>query len=282
MKVRYPSQAGAFYAGSAASLRSEIENCFKHKYGPGKIPEVRSGKPQKVSGIIVPHAGYMYSGHVAAHSYLELGTDGTPETAVILGPNHTGLGSGVSMMTEGVWRTPLGDTAIDRELANQIWRASGLIDVDESAHRYEHSIEVQLPFLQYMYGGSFRFVPISLMMQDLKTCREIGKTIASVGKDRGLVIVASTDLTHYESQQEAERKDSMVVEAIRELDEERLNDVVLSHHISMCGYGPVMTTIVAAKKLGSKTARLLSYRTSGDITGDMDAVVGYASMSLEV
>lgn len=281
MKVRYPSQAGAFYAGSASSLRSEVEDCFKHKYGPGKIPQVRSGRPQRIIGIIVPHAGYMYSGHVAAHSYLELGTDGTPETVIILGPNHTGLGSGVSIMTEGIWRTPLGDTAIDHELANQISRASGIIDVDESAHLHEHSIEVQLPFLQYMYGGSFKFVPICFMMQDLETCSEIGSTIASLGRDRGVVIVASTDLTHYESQQEVERKDSMVIEAIQELDESRLNEVILSHHISMCGYGPVMTTIVAVKGLGCRTGRLLSHRTSGDITGDMDAVVGYASMSLE-
>ncbi len=282
MKIRYPSQAGAFYAGSASALRSQLEGCFKHKYGPVKIPQVREGRPKKTIGLVVPHAGYMYSGHVAAHSYLALGSDGTPETLVILGPNHTGLGSGVSIMTEGAWRTPLGDAVIDKEVANRIWRASGIIDVDEDAHRYEHSVEVQLPFLQYMYGKAFRFVPITLMMQDLETCREIGNSIGSVGKNRDLVVIASTDLTHYEPQQIAEQKDSLVIKAILELDEEQLADVVVSKHISMCGSGPVLSTLVAAKKLGSKTARLLSYRTSGDVTDDRDAVVGYASISLEI
>ena len=151
MKVRHPSQAGTFYAGSPTTLRSEVENCFKHKYGPGRTPEVKKDKPRKIVGIVVPHAGYMYSGHIAAHSYLTLGSDGTPKTVVLLGPNHTGMGSGVSILTEGAWRTPLGDVAIDSDMADQIWRASQIIDVDEEAHRFEHSIEVQLPFLQYLY-----------------------------------------------------------------------------------------------------------------------------------
>ncbi len=282
MKVRYPCQAGAFYAGSATALRSEVENCFKHKFGPGKVPVVQGGRPRKIVGLIVPHAGYTYSGHVAAHSYLELGSDGTPETVVVLGPNHTGLGSGVSIVTEGVWRTPLGDAQIDSRLANRIWRACRMIDVDEDAHRYEHSIEVQLPFLQYMYGKSFKFIPICFMMQDLETCREVGEAIGSIGKDQSLVVVASTDLTHYESQQVAKEKDSMVIETILGLDEEKLDESVISNHISMCGHGPVVATIVAAKMLGSKTARLLNYQTSGDITGDRGAVVGYASISFEI
>jgi len=281
MKIRYPSQAGAFYAGSASALQSQIENCFKHKYGPGKIPKVREGRPEKTIGIVVPHAGYRASGPVAAYSYLRLGSDGVPGTVVILGPNHTGLGSGVSIMVEGIWRTPLGDAVIDSEVANRIWRASGIIDADETAHRYEHSIEVQLPFLQYMYGKAFKFVPITLMMQDLETCKEIGNSIGSVGKDRDLVVIASTDLTHYEPQQTAEQKDSLVIKAILELDEKKLDEVVLSKHISMCGIGPVLSTLIAVKKLGSKTARLLSYQTSGDILGGKDAVVGYVSISLE-
>jgi len=282
MKVRYPSQAGAFYAGSEVALRSQIEDCFRHEYGPGEIPKVEEEAPKKIVGIIVPHAGYMYSGHVAAHSYLAMGSDGTPETVLILGPNHTGLGSGVSIMSDGVWRTPLGDVAIDSELAVRIWRSSGMVDLDESAHRYEHSIEIQLPFLQYLYGDSVKFIPICFMMHDLETCREVGRTIASEGRGKSIAVVASTDLTHYESQKTAEYKDSKVIEAILELNEEELDDVVVSNHISMCGRGPVIAALVAAKSLGCKTARLLSYRTSGEISGDREAVVGYAALSLEV
>ncbi len=282
MKVRHPSQAGTFYAGSAATLRSEVESCFKHKYGPGRTPKVKKDKPRKIVGLVVPHAGYMYSGHIAAHSYLTLGSDGTPKTVVLLGPNHTGLGSGISISTEGAWRTPLGDVAIDSDVANQIWRTSEIIDVDEEAHRFEHSIEVQLPFLQYLYGCSFKFVPICFMMQDLETCKEVGKAIGSIGKDHSPVVIASTDLTHYESSQVAQQKDSMVIEAIIDLDEDRLYEAVISQNISMCGYGPVISAIVAAKELGSEAARLLSYGTSGDISGDRDAVVGYASLSFEI
>jgi len=229
--------------------------------------------------MVCPHAGYMYSGPVAAHAYARLATDGKPDHIVILGPNHTGYGSGLSMMTEGVWDMPMGGVQVDSELAQRIARFAKLIDVDESAHKYEHSIEVQLPFLQYLYGSEFKFVPICMMMQDLETSREVGDAVAMALEGRGLII-ASTDLTHYEPQGSAEKKDRMVIDAITRLDEAGLASVIDAQSVSMCGYGPVMAAIVAAKRLDAARAELLKYATSGDVTGDASQVVGYASAVL--
>ena len=153
VRVRHPCQAGAFYEGNAESLKRQIRNCFLNKLGPGQLPTVVENGPRSVVGLICPHAGYMFSGPVAAHSYYQLAIDGKPDLVFILGPNHTGLGSGLAVMNEGVWRTPLGDVEIDAEAANQVVQESKIVDVDETAHSYEHSIEVQLPFLQYLYGG---------------------------------------------------------------------------------------------------------------------------------
>jgi AmmeMemoRadiSam system protein B len=239
----------------------------------------RNGK-RKIVAVICPHAGYMYSGAVAANSYYALARDGAPKTCVIVGPNHTGMGSGVSIMMEGVWETPLGVSAIDTVTAKKIQQQSKMIDIDESAHRLEHSIEVQLPFLQYVYGLDMKFVPLCMMMQDLTTSSEVGKAISNATDRLDTVIVASSDMTHYESQTSASKKDRLAIESILSLDEESLQKVVESQSISMCGYGPVTAAIRAAKLLGAKNASLLSYKTSGDVTGDTGAVVGYASISL--
>src|SRR3989304_969740 len=147
MRVRRPTQAGAFYAGDAEALRAEIESCFLHRFGPGKLPKIDLKGARRVVGLVCPHAGYVYSGPVAANAYFELASDGKPETIVILGPNHTGYGSALGLMDSGVWRTPLGDVEVDSLVAHEILRETRLVDMDESAHRFEHSIEVQLPFL---------------------------------------------------------------------------------------------------------------------------------------
>ncbi|MEM2110997.1 MAG: AmmeMemoRadiSam system protein B [Candidatus Bathyarchaeia archaeon] len=278
--MRYPRQAGSFYAGSRESLKKQIEECFTHRFGPGNLPKVAKENPRKIVGIICPHAGYMYSGPVAAHAYYYLALDGLIDVSVIMGPNHYGVGSGVSIMSHGVWRTPLGDVAIDTETAREILQRSKIIDLDESAHDYEHSIEVQIPFLQYVYGSSFKFVPICFLMQDLDTCREVGQTLAEALKDKNAVIIASTDMTHYEPQKKAVEKDKLAIDAIRKLDERLLYSVLESHNISACGYGPVAALITAAKEINVKKAELLSYKTSGDITGDFSAVVGYAAFAL--
>ncbi|MEM2988154.1 MAG: AmmeMemoRadiSam system protein B, partial [Candidatus Bathyarchaeia archaeon] len=152
-KIRLPSQAGAFYAGKAESLKRQIEESFLHELGAGTIPKVVEG-PRRVVGLVCPHAGYMYSGPVAAHAYYNLASDGRPDTVVLFGPNHALYGSALAVMNEGLWRTPLGDVEVDGETANKIVREARIVDVDDSAHRYEHSIEVQLPFLQYLYGSA--------------------------------------------------------------------------------------------------------------------------------
>jgi len=278
MKVRRPCQAGRFYAGTADSLRAEIESCFTHKFGPGSVPEVVKEGPRQILGLVCPHAGYMYSGPVAAHAYHSLALDGVPETVVIFGPNHTGYGSALAVMNEGSWRTPLGDVEIDVEVANEIVRESKIIDIDESAHRYEHSVEVQLPFLQYLYGSSFKFVPICFLMQDLDSSREVGQAVAKALQGRNAVVIASTDMTHYEPQETANRKDRMALAAVEKMDEELFYSTVEAHCVSMCGYGPVVALITAAKRLGAKRAELLCYRTSGDVIGDYSSVVGYASV----
>lgn len=278
VRVRYPCQAGAFYEGNAESLKRQIRNCFLNKLGPGQLPTVVENGPRSVVGLICPHAGYMFSGSVAAHSYYQLAVDGKPDLVFILGPNHTGLGSGLAIMNEGVWRTPLGDVGIDAEAANQVVQESKIVDVDEAAHSYEHSIEVQLPFLQYLYGGGFKIVPICFLMQDLNSAREVGEALAKIAAQRNAVIIASSDMTHYEPQEKAQSKDLKALEAVRAMDEARFYSIIESQRVTACGYGPIAALVTAAKSLGVKEAKLLCYKTSGDVIGDYSGVVGYAAV----
>jgi AmmeMemoRadiSam system protein B len=280
-KIRRPTQAGAFYEGDAESLRKQIEDCFLRKLGPRKIPKVDKTGPRKIIGLICPHAGYMYSGSVAAHAYFELATDGKPQTVVIMGPNHTGLGSPLAVMNEGYWRTPLGDVEIDGETANQIVHESGLIDIDSLAHLEEHSVEVQLPFLQFLYGSEFKLVPICFQMQDLATAMDVGRALTEVLADKNAVIIASSDFTHYQPQSVASKKDLMALKAVEAMDEELFHSIIEKQRVTACGYGPITALITAAKGLGASEAKLLCYHTSGDVTGDYKSVVGYAAVSIK-
>ena len=279
MKVRRPAVAGSWYAGTSQSLQTQIEGCFTHEAGPGKLPKAVKEGPRKIVGLVCPHAGYMFSGPVAANAYYSLASDGVPDTIVLFGPNHYGFGSGLAIVNEGAWRTPLGDAEIDAETANQILRESNIVDIDETAHAREHSIELQLPFLQYLYGSSFKFVPISFLMQDLESSREVGRAVAKALSGRNSLVIASSDMTHYEPQERAEQKDRLAIDAAVKLDEELYYSTVESRRISTCGYGPVVAAITASKLLSAKEGRLLCYRTSGDITGDISSVVGYAAIS---
>ncbi len=276
MSVRRPYVAGSFYPRDPKRLRDDLESCFKHKLGPGHLP-TKASNTRTITALVCPHAGYMYSGPVAAHSYLALSKEKEPGTVVILCPNHTGLGSAVSMINEGAWETPLGRMRIDEDLANAIFQQSDVIDIDETAHMYEHSIEVQLPFLQYLYGDSVKLVPICMGFQDLETSRAVGSAIKEAMKGRNAVVIASTDMTHQEPQESAARKDRLVLDALEAMDEARVQETVARNHMTMCGYGPVSAAIVASRELGANRAEVLSYHTSGDITGDLGAVVGYAS-----
>ncbi len=280
-KVRRPSQAGTFYAGNARSLREQIEACFLHTFGPGKIPEINHAAPRRIIGLICPHAGYMFSGHVASHAYYELALDGKPDIVILLGPNHTGYGSALATMKEGIWQTPLGDVEVDGEFADRIACKSHIVDIDDSAHRYEHSIEVQLPFLQYLYDSDFKIVPICFSMQDLSSAREVGEAVAEVLEGQNGVIIASSDMTHYEPQEEALRKDKELLEAVEALDESKIYSVIQAERITACGYGPIAALVTAAKILETKEVKLLSYKTSGDVTGDYSSVVGYAAVYLK-
>ena len=280
-RIRRPTQAGAFYEGDAESLKAQIESCFLHRFGSGKLPKVEKRSLQSVVGLVCPHAGYMYSGPVAANAYYELALDGKPDTVVVLGPNHTGYGSALALMDEGVWRTPLGDVEVDGEVAREIVQETRLVDVDELAHRHEHSIEVQLPFLQYLYGNEFKFVPVCFQLQDLASAEEVGNALVEVLAERNAVIIASSDFTHYESQTNASRKDNAALKAVEAMDAKQFLSIVETENVTACGYGPIATVITAAKGLLAKEAKLLRYKTSGDITGDTSSVVGYAAVSFK-
>jgi AmmeMemoRadiSam system protein B len=243
-----------------------------------------------LKGLVVPHAGYIYSGAIASYAFYELAVNGFADTFIILGPNHTGSGSGVSVMTEGFWETPLGNVSINSDVANYIH--SGIIDCDEIAHRYEHSIEVQLPFLQYIAQDKhFDFVPICMMMQDKDTATEVGSIIAQAIQNisKKIVVVASSDFSHagfnYHTMPPegmridayAEKQDRLALEKILAFDPEGLINTVRDNHISICGYGPVASMLVAAKKQGATSAKLLKYATSYEVHPNTSCV-GYGSV----
>jgi AmmeMemoRadiSam system protein B len=276
MKIRKPAVSGMFYAGSAGELERQIEWCYRHELGPGAIPQVNNKGLREIVAIVVPHAGYYYSGPVAAYAYKELAEDGIFDTAVILGPNHTGYGDPVSLWAEGDWSTPLGEVEVNKKLAQRL--LGDVIKADETAHIHEHSIEVQLPWLQYLYG-KVRIVPIAMLAQDIETARIVGKSIGQAGDN--LIVIASSDLTHYEPHSLAMEKDSSVIEAIIALDEEELYERCEKLDCTMCGYGAVAAAIVASKEMKGKKASLLKYATSGDTSGDFSRVVGYGSIVIK-
>lgn len=277
MAIRRPAVAGAFYAASPESLRKQITDSFNHRLGAGRLPEHQSERD--ILGVICPHAGYMYSGPAASHSYLALAEQKPPKTVVVIGPNHTGWGTPVSIMSEGTWITPLGEVKIDSEFAEKIIESAPTVRSDESAFIREHSVEVQLPFLQFIYP-EFKLVPICMGYQDLETSIELGEAIFKASEDREIVVVASTDLNHQESKETSNRKDQFVLDAIKILDERLLQESVKKHNISTCGYGPVSVTMVYSKLNGAQRGEVLSYYTSGDIIGDNRAVVGYGAAKI--
>jgi len=262
--VREAAVAGQFYPGS----RPALEHAVKDMIGPGPT--------RKALGVMVPHAGYMYSGHVAGAVY---GAVELPQTFIIIGPNHTGLGPAASIMTRGAWRLPGGDALINEALANSIISHSRVLSADDRAHLFEHSIEVQLPFLQYLVG-EVNFVPVSLMLTSTDSCRDIGRALAAAIKaaQTPVLVVASSDMTHYESQVTAQEKDNLAIERLLALDPEGLLETVQENHISMCGVAPAATMLFACRELGANEARLVKYETSGDVTGDYNQVVGYAGV----
>jgi len=265
--IRQPVVAGQFYPDSPSQLKEMIQGMVDDK-----------AEKEEVIGLVSPHAGYVYSGPVAGATISRIKFK---DTFIIIGPNHTGMGRPLSIMAEGVWKTPLGEVEIDSELANKILATSSYLEKDSKAHQHEHSIEVQIPFLQY-FKKDFKLVPIVLSYFTSATYKEIGKELAKAIKalNKEVVIIASSDMTHYEPQESAQWKDTQAIEAILDLDEDELLKRVDKLRISMCGYAPVVSLISAAKELGAKRAELVRYQTSGDVTGDYTSVVGYAGVIL--
>ncbi len=265
---RKPAVAGSFYPGQAAALRRMIASM------------VEPSKPlAKAKAVVSPHAGYMYSGPVAGAVYSSVHI---PRECVVLCPTHRGIRPMFAIMSEGAWETPLGDASVSSGLATAIKGHSALIEEDAAAHSQEHSLEVQLPFLQYL-RPDLSFVPICVShrarVQDLG---ELGRAIAEGIRETGgeALVVASTDMSHYISQDDAHKKDFLAIGRVLDLDAEGLFDVVQKQDITMCGFQPTVAAIVAAKELGASRAELVRYQTSGDATGDFSAVVGYAGIRI--
>lgn len=281
MRDRYPSVSGSFYEADPAALESRIKWCFIHKVGPGKLPSAPVSSERKICALISPHAGYIYSGPVAAHGFFEVSKEPPPETVVLVGPNHTGMGAAVSVWEGGDWMTPLGRVRVDLEVSRSIAK-SGAAEPDSDAHEYEHSVEVQIPFLQYIFGSAFRIVPICMMLQDFETSRELGEAIAAAVKGRPALLIASTDFSHYVPYKIAYDRDSLVIEEILRMNPKGVEEVVRSKEITMCGPGPVMAILTASLALGAGRCRKLCYATSGDTSGPKGDVVGYGSFSIEL
>jgi AmmeMemoRadiSam system protein B len=277
MSIRRPAVAGSFYPSSPVELRHSIEKCFKHHIGPGQLPPKKNTEERIIGGIL-PHAGYIYSGPVASHLYYALSAFETPDIIIILGPNHWNMGSLVSVYPSGIWETPLGKVVVTNEDSKELTEFSNIIDIDEIAHKNDHCIEVQLPFLQYIYNKDFKFLPIIMALQDKSTSLEVGNAISELAKGRNTIFLASSDFTHYEPHDKAAAKDAELINSILTLDISHFYSILDRLKISACGYGAIGATMIAAKKLGAKEGRLLKYATSGDVSGDKSSVVGYSSI----
>ncbi len=270
--VRQPAVAGRFYPGNAQQLRAEVETFTAAPANAAAESKIRS------TGCVVPHAGYMYSGHVAGAVFRRLEL---PRRFVILCPNHTGMGEPLAIMSEGAWNTPLGNAPIDEALAAELKAHMPLLAEDAIAHRQEHALEVELPFLQVLAPG-FQFVPIAVGTSNFEALSALGVVIgkALMNRKAEVMIVASSDMNHYESDSVTRVKDHRAIDQLLAVDPRGLYDVVHEGNISMCGYGPAVVMLTAAKKLGATKAELIRYATSGDVSGEKDMVVGYAGIAV--
>jgi AmmeMemoRadiSam system protein B len=267
--MRRPAVAGTFYPADPAALRDVIDGMTEGRKPPLE-PLARA--------ILVPHAGYIYSGRIAAQAFL---ASRLPERIVILGPNHTGEGQPIAIMAEGTWTTPLGDASIDTLLAAAILERCGAARADATAHRREHSLEVQVPFLQRLAPG-FRFVPICVGTQDLPALLDLGRAVAEALNEAGgdVLLVLSSDMSHYVPAAFAAQQDRMAIDRILAIDPGGLHEVVEREDISMCGFAPAVAGLEAARRLGAGAARLVAYGHSGERTGDHSSVVAYAGVAI--
>jgi MEMO1 family protein len=263
--LRPAAVAGRFYPGDAEELRSAVDKLAS-----------QSGEKRKAIACIVPHAGYIYSGAIAGQVY---GALEIPRKALLIGPRHFPRGEALAILSEGAWSTPLGDAKIDEALAADLKRAFPSLREDATAHSTEHSLEVQLPFLQGL-TTDFEFVPIVLGTDRLETLEALGRAIAKViaAESEPVLIVTSSDMNHYESDDITRVKDRLAIDKILALDARGLHEVVRSKGISMCGCAPAVAMLTAARELGATRAELIAYGTSAEVSGDRDWVVGYAGI----
>ncbi|MFB5619853.1 MAG: MEMO1 family protein [Nitrosopumilus sp.] len=272
--IRKPVVAGQFYPEREEDLKRVIKHCIDHEYGPGNNPKTSN---DKIYGIICPHAGYVYSGPTACHSYKAISSQ-NPELAIIIGPNHFGVGKDAATMIDSQWQTPLGMVSIDSESAKQVAEISEFIEIDEYSHSQDHSLEVQIPMLQEMLSNEFQILPIILRAQDMKTVMDVGNAVYEIAKRKNAIIVASSDFTHYEENSFAHQQDKALIEPILEMDVERFYQVLYERRVTACGYGAMASAMIACKKMGATKGELLSYATSGDVSGDTESVVGYGAI----
>jgi AmmeMemoRadiSam system protein B len=261
---REPAVAGRFYPGEPDRLRAEVARHLS------SAPEEA---PVRAVGVVAPHAGYVYSGDVAGATFAAVEV---PPRAIVLCPNHTGLGPLASLWADGGWRTPLGRVPVDPELAAAL-ASCPLVSRDRSAHRLEHALEVELPFLQTRRPG-VAIAPLCLGPLDVRSCEALGHAVAEAARELGALVVASSDMSHYLPADEAARKDRRAIDALLALDPERLYETVRSEDITMCGVIPATVMLFAARELGATAARLVRYANSGDVNGDRRSVVGYAGV----
>lgn len=265
--VRPPAVAGRFYPADPTELTAQIRRFTEQAHPAPK---------KKVKACLVPHAGYLYSGHVAGAVYAAVEL---PQRVVILGVRHFPRGQPVAILSSGAWRTPLGDAPVDAALAGGLREACPLLREDAVAHSTEHSLEVQIPFLQILAAG-FTFVPVALGTLRFEDLAAIGEALAQLleNEKEEILILASSDMNHYESDAVTRRKDHHAIERLLALDARGLYDTCLREEISMCGLGPAVSMLTALRQLGAHHAELVRYATSGDVSGDRDEVVGYAGM----
>lgn len=263
--LRKAYAAGQFYSANSSDLKKQLASLTD-----------KNAKKQPVLGLVVPHAGYVFSGSVAGACFSQ---SRLTDSVIILGPNHTGEGALFSIMSSGSWETPLGELEIDQGLAENILNNSRYLQEDTAAHLHEHSIEVQLPFLQF-FSADVKIVPIILSLADFTRYEEIGQAIAAAIKknEQRCLIIASSDMTHYQPQEKAKKNDNLAIESILKLDEKDLLKKMEQFQISMCGAGPVTAMLCAVKNLGAKCATLIKYQTSAEASGDYSSVVGYAGI----
>ena len=272
--TRKPVVSGVFYPSGKEMLRRTIEDSFLGPLGPGEIPAINENRFEKPYGLISPHAGYMYSGQVAAWGFSEIAKLGTPDLVILMGPNHTGYGPPISVYPSGNWETPLGGVEVDEEAVQIILENSSLAKSDTSAHSMEHSLEVQLPFLQYLYGNSFKIVPITMLDQSPNSSSDLSKALLRlISLKPTTLVIASTDLNHYDDHESTLKKDSLIIEAIENNDPRMLYSAVYEAGVTMCGYGAVATLMLM--EVGKP--KVLKHATSGEVSGDFLEVVGYLS-----